>query len=135
MRLFKVIVAGSRNITSKDMIIHKLDILLSQKIKEGEKIQIISGAARGVDRIGEEYAAARGFLCKRFSADWDTHGKRAGYLRNCQMADNADALVAFWDGESPGTRHMIQTAKNSGLVVRVIHVKKQSDCCRPPKKG
>ena len=135
MRLFKVIVAGSRNITSKDMIFHKLDILLSQKIKEGEKIQIISRAARGVGRIGEEYAAARGFLCKRFSADWDTHGKRAGYLRNCQMADNADALVAFWDGESPGTRHMIQTAKNSGLVVRVIHVKKQSDCCRPPKKG
>lgn len=135
MRLFKVIVAGSRNITSKDIIFHKLDILLSQKIKEGEKIQIISGAARGVDRIGEEYAVAKGFQCRRFPAEWNTYGKRAGYLRNCEMAKNADALVAFWDGESPGTRHMIQTAKNSGLAVRVIHVKKQSDCCRPPKKG
>ena len=132
--MFRVIVAGSRNIRSKEAVFQKLDILLSNKVKQ-EEIQIVSGGARGVDQIGEEYAAARGFLCKRFSADWDTHGKRAGYLRNCQMADNADALVAFWDGESPGTRHMIQTAKNSGLVVRVIHVKKHRDCCRPPKKG
>jgi hypothetical protein len=78
--LFRVIVAGSRNITSKDLIFKKLDYLLAEKIKAGEAIQIISGGARGVDKIGEEYAAARGFSCKRFPADWETFGKRAVYV-------------------------------------------------------
>lgn len=53
-----------------------------------------------------------------------THnGKKAGYLRNCQMAENADALVAFWDGNSPRTRHMIETARAHGLAVRAIRIK------------
>lgn len=118
--LFRVIVAGSRNITSKDLIFKKLDYLLAEKIKAGEAIQIISGGACGVDKIGEEYAAARGFSCKRFPADWETFGKRAGYLRNCQMANNADALIAFWDGKSPGTRHMIQIATSRQLQTRIV---------------
>lgn len=121
--MFRVIVAGSRTIDSQMFIFDKLDTLLSQKIQEKEQIQIVSGTARGVDRIGEQYAAAKGFLCKQYPADWNTHGKKAGYLRNCQMAENADALVAFWDGNSPGTRHMIETAKAHGLAVRVIRIK------------
>lgn len=121
--MFRVIIAGSRTIDSQMFIFDKLDTLLSQKIQEKEQIQIVSGTARGVDRIGEQYAAARGFLCKQYPADWNTHGKKAGYLRNCQMAENADALVAFWDGNSPGTRHMIETAKAHGLAVRVIRIK------------
>lgn len=121
--MFRVIIAGSRTIDSQMFIFDKLDTLLSQKIQEKEQIQIVSGTARGVGRIGEQYAAARGFLCKQYPADWNTHGKKAGYLRNCQMAENADALVAFWDGNSPGTRHMIETAKAHGLAVRVIRIK------------
>lgn len=121
--MFRVIVAGSRTIDSQMFIFDKLDTLLSQKIQEKEQIQIVSGTARGVDRIGEQYAAAKGFLCKQYPADWNTHGKKAGYLRNCQMAENADALVAFWDGNSPGTRHMIETAKAHGLAARVIRIK------------
>lgn len=120
--MFRVIVAGSRNIRSKEAIFQKLDILLSNKAKQ-EEIQIVSGGARGVDQIGEEYAAERGFLCKMFPADWENLGKRAGYVRNCQMAENADALVAFWDGKSPGTKHMISTAKSHNLKVRVVLIK------------
>ena len=44
-------------------------------------------------------------------ADWDLDGKSAGFKRNVKMAEYADALVAFWDGESKGTKHMIETAK------------------------
>lgn len=52
-------------------------------------------------------------------ADWDLYGKSAGFKRNVQMAEYADALVAFWDGASSGTKHMIETAQKMGLDVRV----------------
>lgn len=120
--MFRVIVAGSRDIQSKTFIFQKLDALLARKINEGECVQIVSGTARGVDQIGEEYAGNRGFACQRFPADWEAYGKQAGYLRNYQMAQNADALVAFWDGRSPGTRHMIKTAQTLHLEIRVIHI-------------
>ena len=54
-----------------------------------------------------------------FPADWDKYGKRAGYLRNVQMAEYADALLAFWDGESRGTKNMIDEALSRGLKVGV----------------
>ena len=55
-----------------------------------------------------------------FPADWDKHGKSAGYKRNLEMAENADALIAFWDGESRGTKHMIDIAKEKNLLTRII---------------
>ena len=55
-----------------------------------------------------------------FPADWERHGKAAGYIRNREMAQNADALVAFWDGESRGTKSMIDLAKEYDLAVRVL---------------
>lgn len=124
--MFRVIVAGSRSIQNESLVFQKLDTLLAEKLRAGETVQIISGTARGIDQIGEAYAAARGLSCRRFPADWDTYGKRAGYLRNCQMAENADALVAFWDGTSPGTKHMIEAAKDRGLAVRVVAIKTQN---------
>jgi hypothetical protein len=59
-------------------------------------------------------------VIKRYPADWDTFGKSAGYRRNEQMAEDADALVAFWDGESKGTAHMIDTMAAMDKPVRVI---------------
>lgn len=80
---------------------------------------IISGTARGADQLGEMFAACHGVPVERFPADWNRHGKRADYLRNAEMANNADALPAFWDGESRGTRHMIDLAEKAGLAVYV----------------
>jgi hypothetical protein len=56
---------------------------------------------------------------KRFPADWDTHGRAAGVIRNKQMAEYGDMLIAFWDGESKGTKNMIDTSKKLGLLVYV----------------
>lgn len=70
--------------------------------------------------MGERYARERGFQLRRFPADWEQHGKSAGHIRNAKMADNADALIAFWDGESKGTKNMIDNARRKGLAVRVI---------------
>jgi len=80
--------------------------------------EVVSGAARGVDRLGEQWAAARGIRVVRFPADW-SRGRGAGYLRNLEMAAYGDALVALWDGRSSGTRHMIQTMRKLGKPVFV----------------
>jgi hypothetical protein len=116
--LFKVIVAGSRGFNDYDLLKAKLDIILSS-IQEDE-IEIVSGTAYGADQLGECYAVEKGLKVKRFPADWDKHGKRAGYLRNEEMAKYADALVAFWDERSSGTKHMIDLARKHNLLVRVI---------------
>lgn len=81
--------------------------------------RVISGTARGVDQLGEQWAAEQGIPVSRFPAEWDRFGRSAGYRRNIQMAENAQCLVALWDGESPGTRHMINIARQRGLAVFV----------------
>lgn len=80
--------------------------------------EVVSGRATGVDRLGEYWAAIAGKPVKHFPADWSL-GRAAGHIRNGQMASYADALIAVWDGQSPGTRNMIETARKRGLKVYV----------------
>jgi SLOG family YspA-like protein len=82
---------------------------------------VISGAAPGVDKLGERWAQRRHIPVERFPADW-TLGNRAGPIRNVEMAKNADALVAVWDGESTGTGHMIKTASRYKLQVYIHRI-------------
>lgn len=63
-----------------------------------DDITVVSGKARGADTLGEQYAKEHGYSIQYFPADWERYGKAAGYLRNTEMAKNADALVAFWTG-------------------------------------
>jgi predicted Rossmann fold nucleotide-binding protein DprA/Smf involved in DNA uptake len=114
--MYKVIIAGSRNFSDYTALLSKCDKLLSQK----SEVEIVSGTANGADKLGERYANERGYLLKLFPAEWNVYGKGAGYLRNKEMAGYADALIAFWDGESRGTKHMIDIARKQGLEVRVI---------------
>lgn len=116
--LFRVIVAGGRSFQDYARLEAALDYLLSGKVKD-HVIVIVSGTARGADQLGERYARARGHVIDRYPANWDAHGKRAGYLRNSEMADNADAVVLFWDGQSKGTGHMLNIAVEKGLDHRV----------------
>lgn len=112
---FRVIVAGGRDFSDYEYLRSSLDLLL-QNI--AGPIIIVSGTAKGADKLGEQYAAEKGYAVLRFPADWDRFGKAAGYMRNEQMAKNADALVAFWDGTSKGTKNMIQLAKRYDLKIR-----------------
>lgn len=84
-------------------------------------MEIVSETAKGADRFGEWFALQHDILVKQFPADWSL-GKRAGYLRNKQMAEYVTHLIAIWDGESKGTKMMIQLAKAYGLKVRVIRI-------------
>lgn len=117
-KIFKVIIAGSRNFNDYDLLKSVCDELLSLKIHSHE-IVIISGTAYGADKLGEQYADEYGFKVERYPADWGTYGKSAGYRRNEEMAKIADALIAFWDGESKGTMHMINLAERYNLQVHV----------------
>lgn len=112
----KTIIAGSRDVTSEEEVYRAIDA-------SGFLItEVVSGGARGVDRIGEDWANANLKAVKRFIPDWEREGKRAGYLRNAEMANYAEALIAIWDGKSRGTAHMIATAKTKGLKVYVHQV-------------
>lgn len=112
----KTIIAGSRTITST---IQVYQILGKSNI---DITEVVSGGAKGVDSIGEKWAKRRNLPIKRFNALWSEFGKRAGMIRNVQMAGYADALIAIWDGESNGTKHMIEQAKKEGLVVEVYEL-------------
>lgn len=116
---YKVIIAGTRMFADYKLLCSSCDKLLSQKGLTHDII-IVSGTARGADKLGERYAKERGYNVELFPADWENKGRAAGYIRNADMADNADALIAFWDGTSHGTAHMIDIARKKNLPVRVI---------------
>ena len=117
--LFRVIIAGTRSFNNYELLRTSCNNLLSVK-QRTHTVVIISGTARGADQLGERYAHERGYDVQQFPANWERDGKAAGYIRNAKMADNADALIAFWDGMSNGTKNMIDNARRKGLAVRVI---------------
>jgi hypothetical protein len=110
----KTIIAGSRSMRMCDV-----ESAISACLWAFDITEVVSGCAQGADRCGERWADVWKIPIKRFPADWKTHGKAAGVIRNRQMAEYADALIAVYDGTSPGTAHMIITAKGLGLQVFV----------------
>lgn len=118
---FRLVIAGSRGFKHYSFLKEKVDYLIHKRLEEGFVPIIISGMAKGADRIGAKYAKEREYVLKECPADWDTYGKSAGYRRNVEMADMADAVIVFWDGVSKGSDHMIQIAKDKGIPVKVIN--------------
>lgn len=111
----KLIIAGSRNVESLTLV-----RLCFKQFKYRDKIEcVISGCARGVDRLGEAIAKENGLKVISKPANWDLHGKSAGYKRNSEMAEIADCLLAIWDKKSKGTKHMIDIALKKGIYVEV----------------
>lgn len=122
MSLFRVIIAGGRDYHDYAKLTSVCDNLLGQMLKGGSIIEIVSGTANGADKLGERYAIEHNYRLQLMPANWATFGKSAGYRRNLQMAEYADALIAFWSGntEGSGTNHMINIARNLKLPTRVI---------------
>jgi hypothetical protein len=114
----KLIVAGSREFNDYDLLKRSIQ----ENFQRSEVEEIVSGTARGADTLGEQFAKEYSIPVKQFPANWDLYGKSAGYRRNAEMANYADALIAFWNGESKGTMHMINLAKEKNLKVVIISV-------------
>lgn len=112
----KVIIAGSRLFNDYELLCSVCDNALSLQ----SEVEIVSGTAKGADKLGEKYAEDRGYKVTQFPADWDKYGHYAGYKRNEEMAKYADALIAFWDGFSRGTGLMISLAKQYELKIKIV---------------
>jgi hypothetical protein len=109
----RVIIAGSREIFDRNWVIGCI-------IRSGFEVsEIVSGGARGVDKLAMILAEDCDIPLKVFPAYWDKYGKQAGFFRNQEMAEYADALVACWDGKSKGTMHMINIMKKLGKPYKV----------------
>lgn len=109
----KVIVAGGRDFEDYERVVVVLEKLLTRQDT------ILSGTAAGADRLGERFARSHALTLEEYPADWNAHKKAAGVIRNQQMAQAADCLIAFWDGKSKGTKHMIEAATRSNLEVHI----------------
>lgn len=106
----RTIIAGSRGVRYEH-------VCLAMALWAETVTEAVSGTCRGADMHGELWASVRGIPIKRFRPDWSGQGKAAGPIRNREMAEYSDALVAVWDGKSAGTANMIYEAKKRGLVV------------------
>lgn len=113
----KVIIAGSRNIQDFNLVVEAIN---SSGIYIDE---VVSGGAVGVDSLGEKYAKSNGIDLTVFYPNWIGRGRSAGHHRNRKMGDYADALIAVWDGESKGTKGMIEYMKKLGKQVFVLEKK------------
>lgn len=118
----KIIIAGSRDFNNYELLRDRLNYLLKD-VSNKDEITIVSGGARGADQLGERYAKEKGYKIIRKPANWNKYGKSAGYKRNEEMAKIADVCVCFWDGESRGTKHMIDLSKKYKLKLNVIFYK------------
>ena len=118
----KLIVAGGRDF--KDYYLLKETLDNFQK-EYGNIAEVVSGGARGSDKLGEQYANENNIPVKRFVPDWKGLGRKAGHIRNRQMGDytkeHNGMLVAFWDKQSRGTKGMIDYATKIGLKSVVVH--------------
>jgi len=111
----KLIIAGTRTFCGYHLMEEEWEDNYAGRVAE-----IVSGCARGADNWGRHLAANKGIPTKLFPAEWELYGKRAGFRRNVEMAEYADELLAFWDGVSSGTRHMIQQMRILGKPVKVV---------------
>lgn len=108
MKEFKLIVAGGRDFNNYEMLQREI-ISLANGTYSHCMVSIVSGMARGADKLAVNFANAHDVQLYEFPADWNANGKAAGFIRNREMAKFADGLLAFWDGASRGTKHMIET--------------------------
>ena len=123
METYKVIIAGSREFENYEMLKRVCDNALRNK----ESMEIVSGKANGADELGEKYAKEKGHKIKEMRARWGEFGKSAGYRRNKEMAKYGDMLIAFWDGKSKGTKHMVNLAKEFGLKIKIVEYGKDEE--------
>lgn len=119
MEDYRVIIAGGRDFYNYLILKERCEYYLQSKMRTHNVI-IVSGHASGADSLGEKFAIEHNLQCELHPADWKLHGKAAGPIRNAEMAEIANALIAFWDGKSRGTKSMIDIAKRKGLQVAIV---------------
>lgn len=117
----KYIIAGGRDFNNYNLVCAICNTLCKASMYGGKNLsEIVCGDARGADELGARWGKEHGVPVKHFPPDWDYYGHAAGFIRNAEMGEYADAAVCFWDGKSKGTEHMIKTMKRLGKPYRVF---------------
>jgi hypothetical protein len=116
--MFRVLVTGSRKWSDADAIVRELEIVHAH---EGERVVLVSGNCDGADKMAEEVAIKYGWMIERHPADWKTHGKRAGFVRNAEMVKlGADYCLAFIQDESAGATNTVVKARIAEIPTKVV---------------
>lgn len=117
----RLIIAGSRDFNDYERLEKEVIKFLKQNREAGEPVEILSGRARGADRLGERFADRFDLTIHNKPAKWALHGKAAGHIRNAEMAAIATHCICFWDGKSRGTMDMIKQAKKKGFKTEIVY--------------
>lgn len=117
-----IVICGSRNFGNYVKVKEVMDAVIDEVQHLGEEVKIISGGARGADTLADLYAQRHKIPFTLYKAEWSKYGNKAGIIRNIEMAKVADVVVAFWDGGSRGTKHMIEYCKENGIKVSVVRI-------------
>ena len=132
----RIIIAGGRDFDKYNLLKTETDKIIKNIVNP----VIVSGGAKGADTLGERYAAENQIELIRFPADWKKYGKKAGYIRNSEMADyllkaDYNILIAFWNGESRGTKDMIEKATALGIETHIVKYESKETIKNKPRKG
>jgi hypothetical protein len=129
----RVIIAGSRGFNDYELLCKKCTEFIPDLEEEKRKnpllctsVNIISGNAAGADTLGKQFAMQNKLSLSVFKPDWKKYNKSAGFIRNEAMAkfakgDEKCLLIAFWDGKSKGTKHMIDVAAKAGIETKIVN--------------
>jgi len=116
--MFRLLVTGSRDWSNVDAVVRELEVVQAH---EGEQVVLVSGNCRGADLIAEDVAVKFGWIIERHPADWKTHGKRAGFVRNGEMVElGADYCLAFVKDNSAGASNTVVKARIAKIPTKVI---------------
>lgn len=119
----RTVIAGSRSCNDIEILLKAIDNC------PWTITSIVCGKAEGADSLGEAYGLLNFIPIHEFPADWNTLGRKAGPIRNEQMAKNADCVIVLWDGESSGAGHMIRMALKYELPLLVYEYKRNKIDC------
>jgi len=123
----KLAIVGSRTFNDYDLFEYWIgyfggDIIVgSRTFNDCDLEELVSGGAKGADSLAEEYAKLWGCPIRIFRPDWDKFGKQAGFIRNQQIVDNCDMVLAFWDGKSRGTKDTIDKARKAKKPTFIVY--------------
>ena len=109
----KIGIIGSRGFNNYE--------LLEKTLEEYQNAElVVSGGAQGADKLGERWAKEKGIKTLIFKPNWEKFGKSAGFIRNQDIVKNSDLVIAFWDGESKGTKNSIDLCEKFSIDVKTI---------------
>lgn len=115
----KLIIAGGRDFNDKALMLNRLEALQDSG-RINSSVELICGMAKGADNLGRLIFEEAGLPIRAFYPDWEGLGKRAGFVRNAEMGDAADLALIFWDGQSKGTKHMLDYMEKLGKPVFLV---------------